>query len=83
MADRERTDDEMDAVRRDEGDENTQSKKGKDVMRGRSFAGTNWANTERGQTNERERVAEHGANLDEFGEMVTDAEIEAREENED
>jgi hypothetical protein len=83
MADREKTDDEMDAGRRgDEGD-GQQSTKGKDVMRGRSFAGTNWANTEREQTKERERVAEHGANLDEFGEMVTDAEIEAREEDED
>lgn len=79
MADREKTDDEMDASRRGDAEE----QKGKDVMRGRSFAGTNWANTERGQTNERERVAEHGANLDEFGEMVTDAETEAREENED
>ena len=83
MADREKTDDEMDAGRRQDGEETADSPKGKDVMRGRSFAGTNWANTERGQTNERERVAEHGANLDEFGEMVTDAEIDAREENED
>ena len=83
MADREKTDDEMDTGLHDEAEETAPSQKGKDAMRGRSFAGTNWANTERGQTNERERVAEHGANLDEFGEMVTDAEIDAREGNED
>jgi hypothetical protein len=83
MADREKKDDGMDVGRRKDGDDTVESKHGKDVMRGRSFAGTNWANTERGQTNERERVAEHGANLDEAGELVTDAEIEAREENED
>lgn len=53
---------------------------GKDVMRGRSFAGSNYAATQRIQTDERQRVAEQGGErLDEIGE-VTDAEIEAREE---
>jgi hypothetical protein len=55
---------------------------GKDVMRGRSFAGANIANTEREQTRERQRIAGRGETLDEFNE-VTDAEIEAREQNED
>lgn len=51
----------------------------KDVMRGRSFAGANIANTEAQQTRDRQRIAEHGGEpLDESGE-VTDAEIEARE----
>jgi hypothetical protein len=55
------------------------AKHGKDVMRGRSFAGTNIAATEREQTRERQRIADsHGEPLDEIGE-VTDAEIEARE----
>jgi hypothetical protein len=49
-------------------------------MRGRSFAGANYAATQRIQTDERQRVAEHGGeSLDELGE-VTDAEIEAREQ---
>lgn len=60
-------------------DEKPDPTRGKDVMRGRSFAGANIANTERDQTRERQRIAEHGENLDEGGE-VTDAEIEAREE---
>jgi hypothetical protein len=55
------------------------AKKGKDVMRGRSFAGTSVAATQRVQTDERQRIADQGGeNLDEIGE-VTDAEIEARE----
>jgi len=59
------------------------STRGKDVMRGRSFAGANIAATEREQTRERQRVADSGgAPLDEINE-VTDAEIEARESNED
>jgi hypothetical protein len=59
------------------------STRGKDVMRGRSFAGANIANTEREQTRERQRIAEQGGEpLDEINE-VTDAEIEARENNED
>jgi hypothetical protein len=63
-----------------EPDDESASPRGKDVMRGRSFAGANIANTERDQTSERQRIAEHGGeNLDESGE-VTDAEIEAREE---
>jgi hypothetical protein len=67
-----------------QGDPSTeQSSSGKDVMRGRSFAGANIANTEREQTRERQRVADSaGAQLDEINE-VTDAEIEARESNED
>ena len=60
-----------------------QSTSGKDVMRGRSFAGANIANTEREQTRERQQVADSGGEqLDEINE-VTDAEIEARESNED
>jgi len=55
------------------------AKQGKDVMRGRSFAGANIAATQRDQTDERQRVADQGGEtLDEIGE-VTDAEIEARE----
>lgn len=65
--------------RQSEPDDESASSRGKDVMRGRSFAGANIANTERDQTEERQRIAEHGENLDEFGE-VTDAEIEAREQ---
>ena len=60
-----------------------QSTRGKDVMRGRSFAGANIANTEQEQTLERQRVVDRGGeSLDEINE-VTDAEIEARESNED
>ena len=65
--------------RQTEQDGESASSRGKDVMRGRSFAGANIANTERDQTSERQRIAEHGGeNPDEYGE-VTDAEIEARE----
>ena len=83
MTDRDRTND----AERAQGDPQSeeQSTKGKDVMRGRSFAGANIANTEKQQTRERQHVADHGGEpLDEFGE-VTDAEIEAREreKNED
>jgi hypothetical protein len=82
MTDRDRTND----TQREQGDpQNEESTKGKDVLRGRSFAGANIANTERGQTEERQRVVDHaGEPLDEVGE-VTDAEIEARgrEKNED
>ena len=83
MTDRDRTND----TQRAQGDaqKEERSTEGKDVMRGRSFAGANIANTERGQTQERQHVADHqGEPLDEFGE-VTDAEIEAREreKNED
>jgi hypothetical protein len=77
MTDRDRTND----AQRGQGDpqDEEQATKGKDVMRGRSFAGANIANTERGQTEERQHVADHGGEpLDEAGE-VTDAEIEARE----
>ena len=61
----------------------TTSKKGdsRDVMHGSSFAGANIANTEKEQTRDRQRIADHGGEtLDEDGEFVTDAEIEAREE---
>jgi hypothetical protein len=54
------------------------STRGKDVMRGRSFAGANIANTEQEQTRERQRIAGRGETSDEFNE-VADAEIEARE----
>ena len=66
---------------RKKGNDSTQSsKEGKDIMRGRDFAGANIANTEREQTRDRQRVAEHGGEpLDESGEFVTDAELEARE----
>jgi len=59
-------------------DDEPAASRGKDVMHGRSFAGANIANTERDQTRERQRIAEHGENLDEYNE-VTEAEIEARE----
>lgn len=85
MTDRERTNDAPRASEQgDSSDEQKeQSSRGKDVMRGRSFAGANIANTEREQTRERQRVVDSGgAPLDEINE-VTDAEIEARESNED
>lgn len=64
----------------DAGDEprsEKQVERGKDVMRGRSFAGANIASTEEEQTRDRERVV-RGELLDEAGE-ITDAEVEARE----
>lgn len=74
---------EQDARPKHEPEKDEQSTLGKDVMRGRSFAGANIANTEDEQTRERQRIADHGGeNLDEINE-VTDAEIEARENNED
>ena len=86
MTDRDRTDDDQQARRQGEPDDAQQSSnRGKDIMHGRSFAGANIANTEKGQTAERQRVVDHhGENLDEFNE-VTDAEIEEREQerNED
>ena len=48
--------------------------KAKDVMHGRSFAGTNWAADEATQTRAKNRP-------DESDEFVTDAELEAREAN--
>lgn len=79
MDDREKARD-KDAARDQGPDYDELVKQGKDVMRGRSFAGANYAATERIQTDEREQVAEHGGeSLDAVGE-VTDAEIEAREE---
>jgi len=53
-----------------------------DIMHGRSLAGAEYGANEREQTDERNRVARGGARMDEIGEVeVTDAEIEAREEN--
>lgn len=78
--------DERERTRKDESarsvgeDYDELAREGKDVMRGRSFAGANYAATQRIQTDERQRVAEEGGeSLDEIGE-VTDAEIEAREQ---
>lgn len=45
---------------------------GEDRMEGRSFAGTEYANTERDQTRDRERVARR-QNLDEAGEPTDEA----------
>lgn len=67
------------SARKDGRDYDELVKQKKDVMRGRSFAGANYAATQRIQTDERQRVAEHGESLDEIAE-VTDAEIEAREQ---
>ena len=80
MTDRDRTnDDQQTRLQGDPSDAQQSNSKGKDIMRGRSFAGANIANTEREQTLERQRIADHhGENLDEINE-VTDAEIEARE----
>jgi hypothetical protein len=87
MTDRDRTSDELPPSQRQqsEPDDSREAVRGKDVMRGRSFAGTNIANTEEEQTRDRQRVADHrGEPLDEAGEFVTDAEIERRaEKNED
>ncbi len=45
---------------------------GEDRMKGRSFAGAEYANTERDQTRDRERVA-RGENLDEAGEPTDES----------
>ena len=83
MNDREPTNDASRASRQGDSPDDEPSTRGKDVMRGRSFAGANIANTEREQTRERQRVVDSGGeSLDEINE-VTDAEIEARESNED
>ena len=84
MTDRDPTNDASRAsTQGDSSDAQDEQSRGKDVMRGRSFAGANIANTEKEQTRERQRVAESGGEtLDEINE-VTDAEIEARESNED
>jgi len=86
MTDRDRTSDELPPRPQSEPDDSREAVRGKDVMHCRSFAGANIANTEQQQTRDRQRIADHrGEPLDEAGEMVTDAEIEAREEqqNED
>lgn len=81
MTDRDRTNDKLRSRKEGEPDDKRDSQRGKDVMRGRDFAGVNIFNTEREQTRDRERVAEHGGeSLDPDDEFVTDAEIEAREE---
>jgi hypothetical protein len=83
MTDRERPNDGHHERQHGDPSSEDQSRAGKDVMRGRSFAGANIANTEREQTRERQRIADSGGeSLDEINE-VTDAEIEARESNED
>lgn len=83
MTDRDQDNDEQQAQeQRDPHETDDQSTRGKDVMRGRSFAGANIANTEREQTRDRQRIAGQGETLDELNE-VTEAEIEARESNED
>jgi hypothetical protein len=83
MADRDRTNDDEQARGQADPRDGEQSTRGKDMMRGRSFAGANIANTERDQTRDRQRIADHGGeSLDEIGD-VTDAEIEVRENNED
>jgi hypothetical protein len=79
MADRDR-ERENESARSEGPDFDELARQGKDVMRGRSFAGANVAATERDQTDERQRIADQGGEtLDEIGE-VTDAEIEAREQ---
>ena len=86
MTDREKANDASRADRQGDASDakDEQSARGKDVMSGRSFAGANIANTEEGQTRERQRVVDRaGEPLDEINEEVTDAEIEARESNED
>jgi len=85
MTDREKANDASRTDRQGDpsGAQDEESTRGKDVMRGRSFAGANIANTEEGQTRERQRVVDRGGEpLDEINE-VTDAEIESRESNED
>lgn len=83
MTDRGRTNDASQASQQGDASEEEQSTQGKDVVRGGSFAGANIANTEREQTRDRQRIAESGGeSLDEINE-VTDAEIEARESDED
>ena len=85
MTDRDPTNDTSRARRQGDSSDaqDEQTTRGKDVMRGRSFAGANIANTEKEQTRERQRVVDSGGEtLDEINE-VTDAEIEARERNED
>ena len=53
-----------------------------DIMHGRSLAGAEYGANEREQTDERNRVVRGGARADEIGEVeVTEAEIEAREED--
>jgi hypothetical protein len=51
-----------------------------DVMHGRSFAGASYGANEEEQTRDRERAGTN-AQMDEEGEMITDAEMEVREAN--
>jgi len=63
----------------DKQDKKPESQRNADVMHGRSLAGAEYGANEREQTDERERAGH--THLDEAGEsMVTEAEIEAREE---
>ena len=51
-----------------------------DVMHGRRFAGASYGANEEEQTRDRERAAREGQ-MDESGEVITDAEMEVREAN--
>ena len=63
----------------DQAKKNDQTNRDEDVMHGRSLAGAEYGANEREQTDERERAGR--VHLDESGEsMVTEAEIESREE---
>lgn len=60
---------------------NRPNREAEDVMHGRNLEGAEYGATEREQTRDRERVA-RGDHTDEIDEVeVTDAEIEAREED--
>jgi hypothetical protein len=66
----------------DQAGKKDESHRDEDVMHGRSLAGAEYGANEREQTDERERAGR--VHLDEAGEsMVTEAEIEAREERSD
>lgn len=85
MTDREPTNDASRAGRPSDSSDaqDEQATRGKDVMRGRSFAGANIAATEQEQTRERQRVVDRGGESGDEINEVTDAEIEVRERNED
>jgi len=51
-----------------------------DVMHGRSLAGASYGANEEEQTRDRERAGTN-AEMDEEGDMITDAEMEVREAN--
>ena len=60
--------------------EKRRDKSDDDVMHGRSFAGASYGANEEEQTRDRERAGTN-AEMDEEGEMITDAEMEVREAN--